>query len=203
MMRSVNEIMAQVAGFLDGWDWVERDVPHSSEYSYRELRHIESGAVVGAWSGSGHDEAREGGRIEFYPIWPRDEKNHDFRPDRDADTWNRITVSADRTPESIAKDIARRLLPGYVEMYLIKKAERDEWEAKVTKQQVAAVQWAAKFGTQPGTHSPETFHIHHDGCSLTIEISIDGGVRISRYGWLSKRVGAAVLRTLQLELGFG
>jgi len=80
-------------------------------------------------------------RLEVSGNWPqcriaKDSHNGPMVTPRDilrgneVDPSGSITVSAERTPEQIAKDITRRFLPGYTEMYVRCALRRNERDAE-------------------------------------------------------------------------
>lgn len=69
----------------------------------------------------------EGGRLHINGDWPRiDKGNEIFRPGRYEPAAPQISVSAKRSANDIAKDIARRFLPSYTPIYLEQLQRRDE-----------------------------------------------------------------------------
>lgn len=67
-------------------------------------------------------------RAEVSGVWPRNAKGELFSPRTFSNSnsgYASITISLDRSPEAVAKDITRRLLPGYNAEYAQQVLYRD------------------------------------------------------------------------------
>jgi|GEM_PF-5715456 len=187
----LRELMLKVVEHIDGWEWQGRE-----EDQYWHLVH-EDGATVGVWTSRGTSNPVEDQRLELYPRWPTHGSDV-WRPDDPGWRTRRISVAGSRSPESIAKDIERRLLDGLPEVYAECVQNRDEFLAEKAMLARRAEVWAEKLGATVSKQEPHTFRIYRDGCCLDVECCRNGGINIKRHGWLSKRAGDAVLNALVL-----
>jgi hypothetical protein len=100
----------RMAGVKDGMRFCVTYVPHTHRL------HIQT------WTWPGYTTAELREHPDTKQVWPRD-----LREPKESDPD--ITVSADKTPEQIARDISRRFLAEYTRIYTRCRAVADERQA--------------------------------------------------------------------------
>ena len=188
-----DDLIQAVVKECKGWTW-------KADNEYRErfgiMTHTKTGARAYVRS--------DGGRVEFSPSWPRGECGHNYtKPETGRVSYN-VTVSSERGPEAISKDVRRRLLDAYPaeysEMLAVKAADEKE-EAKRIK---TAKKLAALLGVTPPVskydkESEKAFSCHSSSVSLHVRVEYSGSITFDRFT-VSNKIGAAVLKTIRREL---
>lgn len=107
----LKEKVAQIAQYLEGWEIYLRDPLHQNRWV--QLRKTGEGEQpsIHCNTDGWNTDIKEGNRLEFGGNWPERTTEATFYPYNEK---HKIGCSAKRTPASIAKDIQRRLLPGYL-----------------------------------------------------------------------------------------
>jgi hypothetical protein len=83
----------------------------------------------------------------IHPEWPSNSVGEEFRPSIYSNqTVSSINVSVSKSPEQVAKDITRRLLPVYLPVLASMVAQRDESDRYRAERHVLATQVAALVG---------------------------------------------------------
>jgi hypothetical protein len=100
-------------------------VPATKEW-HEQHPHIESGDALLWFSGGPTSREKQ---WTIHPEWPSNRVGEEFRPSiysREFETVSSINVSVTKSPEQVAKDITRRLLPAYLPVLAAMVAQRDE-----------------------------------------------------------------------------
>lgn len=84
----------------------------------------------------------EKGRLKFSGVWPVSNDNHTFRPDDQVV----ISVSRDRDPASVAKDLKRRLVDWYEEQLPIYEQKAREYNQQLHEQHEVAEKISEMLG---------------------------------------------------------
>ena len=126
-----------------GWTFhlPTQDEPHHTR--------IDGPDGAGMWISQDRD-----GRLSIAGEWPKNFENWYFYPRQDRPA---ITVSADRSPASIAADIARRFLPGYLPEYQKQAKQREDIIASTAAARTLAHELASMVGTCPAEWRPGHF----------------------------------------------
>ena len=187
------ELLEAVAKECKGWTWGADD-----EWPNRFgiLTHTKTGARAYVRS--------DGGRLEFSPSWPRGNGRGDYaKPEAGRVSFN-VTVSAERMPADIAKDVRRRLLdayPGeYTEMLAMKAVDEKE-EAKRVK---TAKKLGAILGVTPPNdkYNPEAqkkLYYSSPSAYLHARVEYSGSLTFERLT-VSSKIGEAIFKTIRREL---
>lgn len=190
--RRIVAILPEVAAFLNngaghGWRQDDADEDGDREWRRRQLSH-EDGRRLTFYA----EQNGKGTRIGVSGSWPQTGSGSQLTPRyclRDseiADKTTEITVSGEKTPEQIARDVARRLLPDYSELFGKLRdvaRQRDDHRAQViaTANRIADALGARRVDEDrlPGEVSSLTIHpgklnvyeVRVYGDSASVEIS--------------------------------
>ena len=148
MTLNVQETAKAVAAAL-GAGWSYAPVPHGGPFFFAHL-HGPQGLVL-LLSSTSLDK----GRFRIGADWPRSKYDHGSRFPRAYQLTlpDEITVAGTKTPEQIAKDIVRRVLPEVTALFqqgLKQREDHDKWEEdtdRLTEELRAIVK------DKPSTHS--------------------------------------------------
>lgn len=134
-MKTIQSITKALADELDGWEFTE------SKRGTPSLLRRQDGAGIGflTYRPRPNGEIGDTDRLVFYVKWPEvttdDPGATEYQRFCPYNETFEITCAASRTTASIAKDIKRRLLPGYLSKYAemlevkkvyLKRAQRTE-----------------------------------------------------------------------------
>jgi hypothetical protein len=143
------ELAAAIAPHLPGWTF-EPAYDHIAYLVRADGARI--GVMVGSWSAKG--------RVSIAGMWPKFADGPTYWSSRER---AEITCAATRTPEAIAREIQRRLIPGYDHEYAIARAYVDRHNANVHDAKAVAARIAAVVGGHPSTDATrrgDGVHIH-------------------------------------------
>jgi hypothetical protein len=195
----LRQIMSAVGEMLGGWTLRPRDDDDQSGWSRLDgPGGAEICGGVGRW-GIGP------GRVEFTGGWPTSEEDgYRYGPYRgEASSYKSITVALSRSAESIANDIERRFLPGYLAEYEKRLADCGQRDEELREQNRVTRELAALVGADPlsqGGRSdtngkPRDHFWGGTGSDLRkVEVCQSGGVRIEVD--TNEETAAAILRLL-------
>lgn len=128
----------KVVAHLPGW--VMRELPEG--YECAEMVRESDGATIRVNAGG----YRLDGRVEFRGCWPKYKDGSVYS----GGPSEAITVTDKKTPEAMAKDILRRLLPVYGPKYAEAHAYVRGHEARSEEAMVTATRMAALIGAEAG-----------------------------------------------------
>ena len=118
-------------------------------------------------------------RLIFSSSWPRSEATGVAMPNHHQDKTNyRATVSADRTPQSVANGIQAR----FIKPYLAKWYDRQRYVDATIESHAKAVQFVNELSALIGTDTyPDNWFDHRESASVAfLEISKFGGIHLTR-----------------------
>lgn len=160
--QALHEACRDIATWLgDPWRYVERGVNEDGEPEPL----CEWGALL-----HGNGERDKTPRLCIARVWDKQDRyeiraefpgvyEHLSMKDRDG-KWV-ITVAASKTPKQIAKDIERRLFPGYLEAYAAGRAARDAVEAEDAARDAAAAELVELLQGHGEIRSQKYGHAQH------------------------------------------
>ena len=169
------ELMKVVSLHLDGWHWEEEQ--NSQRWHFV---HLTSGARVSAYPCSNWgDEQRR--RVEFFPCWPQG-AGHYYEPNASDCKSHKISISAARHPQVIAKDLARRLLTSLPGEYV----EQLGRMARFLNEKEDAAKLAGSLATSMGVKvwgqrdDRNRFSVNADSLNLLARVELSGCIHFER-----------------------
>ena len=109
------------------------------------------------------------GRVKAMGTWPVATNGQHFYPYKDSAD---ISCAAGRGPEAIAKDITRRLLPGYLRLWQEQDRKRQEAERSDKEAQSLVRRLEDLFGLERRDHARhgrnDSMHIYYRRASFTV-----------------------------------
>lgn len=168
--RRIVAILPEVAAFLNhgagqGWRQGEADADGDRDWRLRQLEHADGRRLTFYAEQNG-----KGTRIGVSGSWPQTDSGSQLSPRyclRDSEIAGKtteITVSGDKTPEQIARDVDRRLLPDYSELFEKLRdvaRQRDDHRAEVIAN-------AARITEALGSRAVDVDRLGSEVSSLTL-----------------------------------
>lgn len=138
------------------------------------------------------------GKFEIIGSYPRDSKGQYINPyDYNESRADKINVSMTKTPEQVAKDIERRLMPEYLLRLAKIKKRIDESDNYHLSRQETIKQIAKATGFEISTHVEDgAIYFYDDGLSIDVKPRSGHKVDIS-IGGLSSEKAIQVLKLLK------
>jgi hypothetical protein len=168
-IEKFHTLAQQIAANLEGWTYEGRDLDDSNDWKnhFAYLKHT-SGACVSLNLHCRENRINVGG--EYF------DKNGSSFPYRDkrADT---ITISPDREPRTLAKDILRRFIPAYLEAYALGQQQYENHVKYVNAKEALVSKFIAICGKDKRRN--DTIHVYkQDGGYFDLTVDGEDSVRL-------------------------
>ena len=187
-----DQLISAVAKECKGWTWAaDNEWPER----FGIMTHTKTGARVYARSSAG--------RVEFSPSWPQAGRHNYAKPEAERVSYC-VTVSSERIPAVIAKDVQRRLLDAYPaeysEMLDVQSKDNKEEEKRIeTARKLAALLGVTPPANQYDKESQKAFTCYSSSVSLHVRAEYSGSITFDRLT-VSSKLGEAIIKTIRREL---
>lgn len=111
---------------------------------------------------------------DLTPKYPHNEGPYSSDLHREA---REITVGINRTPQAIAAEITRRLLPAYREQQAKWRERCADYDAGKDRQQAGAERLAQAMGVEPNREKGKVYRYEHRR-TVSFEVTMDGDVKV-------------------------